>query len=253
MSMINRFMLPLFATVLVLGMNACDEPESTPTVDERGITLLAEVELDDFKIQFTKSPAGAIVVSEDGPVEHPSYVAHLVIDLAATPLEMFVALSPDADVPEALQADHTERTQEPPRALTIPTVAFRGITVIESAANCTLASDGAWFDGQWSARGWSTHWYWNGTDTSKTAPQQTTSDFVTHVCNNTVTPDTSVSFNHYLFDRSLPGAQLVASNQAIRQGRRNVITVTGTSGTYEAEATLASWADGNYKLGIQAP
>jgi hypothetical protein len=246
----------LLGMFLALGASACDDGAGVgaPELEERGVTLLAEVEQDDFVLRFTRSASGIIAVSEDGPADQPSYLAYLSLEEHATPMEIFLAIDPEAEVPEELRVDHEATTKEPPRALALPQVSFRSVSQSETAATCSLASDGAWFDGQWSSRGWTYHPYYNTSAGQTDSAQKTTSNFITHVCNNTVAPNVDYSFAHYLYDRSLPANQaFLTGDTDIKQGRRNVITVSSQSGTFQAQAVVAGWASGNYKFGVMAP
>lgn len=251
----HDFVRPLLGALLTLAATACDEPDAAVSrLEERGVTVLAQIEVDDFEYLFTRSASGKIAVSEEGPSEQPSYLAHLALAQRATPLEMLLALDPDGEAPEELRAAHAAATTAAPRALSLPTPSFRSLTQVEPNANCTLASDGAWFDAEWAERDWTWHWYHSGGEGQTDSPQRTTSNFITHACNNTVGPAASFVFSHYLYDRSLAAnAQFLIGNETIEQGHRNVIVLANDSGTYQAQAVRADWASGNYKLGVMAP
>ncbi|WAS90327.1 hypothetical protein [Nannocystis punicea] len=246
----------LLGMFLALGAGACDDGAGAAAaeLEERGVTLLAEVEQEDFVLRFTKSAGGTIAVSEDGPMDQPSYLAHLSLEEHATPMEIFLAIDPEGEVPEELRIDHEATTKAPPRALSLPQVSFRSVSQGETAATCSLTADGGWFDGEWSSRGWTYHTYHNTSAAQTDSAQKAASNFITHVCNNSVAPNVDYSFAHYLYDRSLPNnLQFLTGDTDVKQGRRNVITVSSQSGTYQAQAVVSAWAAGNYKFGVMAP
>jgi hypothetical protein len=238
------------AAALAVGVTACDEPSpDSSALEEAGVTVLAEIERDDFTIRFTQSASGTIAVVEEGPLDRPSYLGYFTAEFRATPMEMFLALEPDEGAPEALRVQHAAATEEAPRALSAPNFAFRGVSQSEYAASCVQAHDGAWFDNEWTTRGWTWHWYQNTSAPDTDAPEKTASNFITHLCNYSVTPDSSYNLAHYLYDDGI----LVGDNTYVNAGNRSVIVVASQAGDYRASAVVAAWASGNYKLGAMAP
>ena len=110
-----------------------------------------------------------------------------------------------------------------------------------------------WFDQGWQARGWPFHWYYQGSAHQVTAPNRSSSHYITHLCNYSVTPDVGYGIYHSLHDDYLyPYTALVASNTMIFQGQRSVLTAANESGDYRAVAEMYQAYSGNYELGASA-
>ena len=134
-----KITVPMVGTIALFALSNCDPGDEPQAASE----LLAEIETNqDFSVQFRTSEDGSLIISEEGPLQYPSLVAHFAEANEATPLEIFSALAPDREPPLALQRHHAESGKASPRALTVPRFDFRGITGNESTQNCTLSSNG---------------------------------------------------------------------------------------------------------------
>ncbi|PCC74249.1 hypothetical protein SAMN02745121_04352 [Nannocystis exedens] len=255
---LNIHLGALLGAVLVLGASACDDAESNETAldgaaaEDGDVETLAEIELEGAAIRFTRAANGAVVVAEEGPFDKPSYIGYFAVEFEATPLEMFLALEPDGDAPEELVLQHAAQTSERPRQLSAPNFSFRSVSQTEYGTSCAQADDGAWFDNEWTTRGWTWHWYYSGSTSNTSTPTKTTSNFITHLCNYSVTPNALYSLSHYLYDQT-SGTVLIADNDFVNVGNRSVFYVTSQSGQYRAQAAFGSGASGSYRLGGMAP
>jgi hypothetical protein len=255
---LNLHLNVFLGAALLLGASACDDVEAGASAldgasaEDSDVEILAEIELDGAAIRFTRAANGTVVVAEEGPFDQPSYLGYFAAEFEATPLEMFLALEPDGEAPEELVLQHAAQTSEQPRQLAAPNFSFRTVSQTEYGTSCTQADDGTWFDNEWTSRGWTWHWYYSGTSGNTATPLKTTSNFITHLCNYSVTPNAQYSLSHYLYDES-SGVVLVADNTFVNVGNRSVFYVSSQSGKYEAQAAFGSGASGSYRLGGMAP
>ncbi|MFV8756020.1 hypothetical protein ACNOYE_36170 [Nannocystaceae bacterium ST9] len=214
--------------------------------------VLAKIQADDLAIEFAQLDDGTVVVSEVGPSETSSVLAYLAGE-HATPLEMFIALSPNGDVPIELEDHHRMVTSEPPRSLSVPDSSFRSFSGSVGAASCTVASDDDWFDDLIASTGWTYQWYWSSTlghtPSWKDSASKTTANLITHVCNYSESGG-SAGIDHKVIHSSTVQYSLTG----IDPGERSVIYVLSDNRTWTAEVEGPGYPQSNVvRFGMIAP
>jgi hypothetical protein len=189
------------AIAIVAG---CEGESSVEGPNDR--ELLAQVDLYASTIEFGVADDGTIFVSEYGPVDAPSPLTYLLANKASA-LEMYLAITEDgSNPPRELVESHQRvaaRTGTPARArnLDVPDEdAFRAHWTWYYSANCSLASDGAWFDTLWAGSGFEYHVYRNFTANSDGVfaaidEHLIDSTWLTHLCVHSGYTDV----NHYAY------------------------------------------------------
>lgn len=245
----------LLAAALVGG---CDEEAGPDPGDGDGdAQLLVRVTTaDDLTIQFLEGPSGTIIVSEYGTIDTPSALAFLLREHDATPLEVLLAVTDGAaERPREIvieDEDFADRlaSDEPPRALQMPDSNFRTVYDSYGAANCSYASDHAWFVDTADGLGWDWRWYWYGQIPDSTLIKNTatknTSNFFTHLCHfSGHEVDHLLMFGTYDVEWWQPGG--------VEAGYRSTIWTTGVTKTWHGRAWKYYGEASGSKLGAIAP
>jgi hypothetical protein len=216
------------AALVLTAITGCVEDDSN---NDNG-PVLAVIESDDaLTIEFYEiEEDGSIIVSEVGPAEVPSKLAALV-DLEATPLEMYLALAQGDEIPIELEMHHASVTDSEPRDLSL---SFRGYSDSTSSADCSATEDADWFDAFSTFIGWTDTGYWSGSGTYHFL-YKTSSNFVTHLCNYTDTGGT----NPMKISVSDPVENVTLYTlTGIDTGERGMVTLTNGSSLYRRFAAL---------------
>jgi hypothetical protein len=175
--------------ILAGSLTGCLEMEPDAPAGEPAYRVLDTVATPGGgSLEFGVLPEGGITMMEYAQVGAPSPMSYYTRRYDATPLEIYQAIAPDRAAPTELVADHAALVQRQARRLDTPT---RVAAAFDApyyewyySADCSLASDGGWFDDFWSTYGYNWHWYHRVTDYEDRSPTAASTNLQIHLCND---------------------------------------------------------------------
>lgn len=256
---------------LSMATVACDAEEPSEPTERtseflgQDLELLASVQSPEgVEVSFHALDDGGVIVSEYGPVEAPSPLIYFNAVEQASPLELFTALAPDQEPPEALVVNHEalmlnrNRSLEP-RQLHLPDPRFRSTNEQYENTDCSYTGDKTWFDFWWDAWGLSWHPYYSGEYTGEKQTAVTpylTDAFITHLClwqvyDDEHDPIGAVPVDHYVKNPT-NGYLTPGFGQEVYIAHRSVLGVFDVSGLYRGVGAVLPLNTAVFRLGAMA-